>query len=101
MLGLGLFYFICGSPLVQQTEVSLPPNGNHATENAPVLDRYVREGKGRDYRPDFTTVDPARGYGMLNSFDDLGDCCAGEKGLHAKEIGIEEWSKEGLIYHDL
>jgi hypothetical protein len=64
---------LCSSSLVQQTEICLPSDRNNTSEYASVLYGYVRETECRDGWPHFAAVDPARGYGVLYAFDNLGD----------------------------
>ena len=93
--------FFSGSPLVQQTQIRLPSNRNNAPENAPVLYGYICETERRDRRPHFAAVDPTRGHRVLYALDDFGEGCAGEEGLHAEEVGVEEGREEGLVYNYL
>jgi hypothetical protein len=88
-------------PLIQQTQIRLPPNRNNTRKNAPILLRYIRKAKCRNSRPHFTTIDPARRHRILYALDDLWESCAGEQGLHAEEVRVEEGREEGLVYYDL
>jgi hypothetical protein len=97
MLGL----FLSRGSLIQQTQIRLPTNCNNAAENAPVLYGYIRERKRRDRRPHLAAIDPTRGYCVLYVLDDFGEGCAGEEGLHAEEIRVENGREESLVYHDL
>jgi hypothetical protein len=101
MLDLLLLLFLGSSPLVQKTQICLPPDRDYAAKYAPVLYGYICEGECCDYWPKFAAIDPARRYGVLDPFDDLRAGGAGKERLHAEEVGVEYWSKERLVYCDL
>lgn len=89
------------SPLVQHTQIRLPPNRNDTSEDAPVLDGYICETECSDNRPHFAAVDPTRGDGVLNALGAFGERGAAEEGLHAKEVAVEEGGEEGLVHYNL
>jgi hypothetical protein len=96
-----LCFFLGSSPLVQQTQISLPPNRNNAPKYAPVLYGYICETECGNRRPDLAAIEPACRYRVLYALNDLRERCAGEERLHAEKVGVEEWGEEGLIYDDL
>lgn len=87
--------------LVQQTQVCLPADRNDAAKDASVLDRDICEAECGDCRPELAAVDPACGYGVPNSLYDFVERSAGEEGLHAEEIRVEDWREKDLVHHDL
>lgn len=53
-----------------------------------------------DGRPELAAVFNGGGDRSLDAFPDVRETVAGEEGLHAKEVGVEERCEEDLIDYD-
>lgn len=59
---------------------------------------YKCERESRDCRPQFAGVDEGGWNGPFDSFDDFEGRVAGEEGLHAEEVGVEDGREDDLVY---
>lgn len=93
--------FLRSRPLIQQAQVRLPPDRNHAAEDASVLDRDVCEAKRGDHGPHFPAVDPASRHSVSDALYNFVEGGACEEGLHAEEVRVEDGCEEQLVDDDL
>jgi hypothetical protein len=93
--------FLRSSPLVQQTQVRLPADRNHTSEDTPVLYGDIGETERRYDGPQLAAINPACRHGMLDTCYDFVEGSAREQRLHAKEVRVEDWREENLIDNNL
>ncbi|KAI6756156.1 hypothetical protein HG530_011892 [Fusarium avenaceum] len=76
---------------IQKAQVRLPSHRHHAVEQRPPVDGQEREAKGRHHGPQLARVHDAGRDGVFYALDCPRDALAGEKGLSAEEICVEDW----------
>lgn len=82
---------------IQKAQISLPPNRHHARKDTPILRIHKREAKSRHRRPQLAAVHHAHRHRPLDALPDFGYRVAGEEGLHAEEIGVENGRETDLV----
>jgi hypothetical protein len=86
---------------IQPRQVRLPPNGNDAGKDTPVLCRDKRKTKRCDPRPKLPRVQGTGRHGKDDTVPDGVQRAPGQKGLGTEEIGIEKGREEGEVDEDL
>jgi hypothetical protein len=59
--------------------------------------RDQREIQRRHHRPELGAAEHGLRHGLGDTVEDDGWWVAGEEGLHAEEIGVEEWCEDELL----
>jgi len=61
------------------------------------VQRHEGKVESNDSWPQLQRIDPAPGYGILDSLDDVLGRCTSQGTLHAKEVGIKDRGEDNLI----
>lgn len=86
---------------VQKAEVALPGDGKDAREHESILRGEEPEAERRHRRPQLERIDNANRHRTLDPRDCPHGSFARKHGLHAKEVGVEHGSEDGLVDCDL
>jgi hypothetical protein len=82
---------------IQETQIRLPPNRNHAGENTPILLRHECKTKRCDRGPEFTAIHERHWDSAFDVLEYLIEIVAGKQGLHAEEIAVEDGREQDLV----
>lgn len=82
---------------VQKTQIALPPDRENAREHEPVVRHDEPERKRRHSGPQLERVHKTDWHSSHDAGDDSRGRLAGQKGLHPKEVSVEDGRKDDLV----